>query len=112
MGSTELHPRVLRELAGITARLHFYLRKVTETGRGPQRLEKHNCGAHLEKKSPKGNCWLISLTAVHVEIHVLLEHISGHRKEEVIRNSQHAFTKGESCLTNVIAFCNKMTGFV
>ena len=45
-------------------------------------------------------------------MHVLLEHISGPRKEEVIGNSQHAFTKGESCLTDLIAFCNKTTGFV
>lgn len=33
-------------------------------------------------------------------------------KEKMIENSQHAFTKGLSCLTNLIAFCDKMAGSV
>ncbi|CAM4320898.1 unnamed protein product [Lepidochelys kempii] len=33
-------------------------------------------------------------------------------ERKVIRNSQHGFTKGKSCLTNLIDFCDKITGSV
>lgn len=41
--------------------------------------------------------------------HVLLKSISKHMKDKkVIRNSQDRFTKGKSCLTNLIVFCRKI----
>ncbi|CAM5123810.1 unnamed protein product [Eretmochelys imbricata] len=45
--------------------------------------------------------------------HVLKESILEHLEErKVIRNSQHGFTKGKSCLTNLIAFYDEITGSV
>ncbi|CAM5151289.1 unnamed protein product [Natator depressus] len=44
---------------------------------------------------------------------VLKESILKHLKErKVITNSQHGFTKGKSCLTNLIAFYDETTGSV
>ena len=42
---------------------------------------------------------------------LVLENISRHMKDKkVFRSGQHGFTKGKSCLTNLINFCNEMTG--
>ena len=44
---------------------------------------------------------------------LILDVISKHVEEKkVIRSSQHGFTKGKSCLTNLIAFYDGMTGWV
>ncbi|CAM4646046.1 unnamed protein product [Lepidochelys kempii] len=44
---------------------------------------------------------------------VLKESILKHLEErKVIRNSQYGFTKGKSCLTNLIAFYDEITGSV
>ncbi|KAK4827981.1 hypothetical protein QYF61_022683 [Mycteria americana] len=67
------------------------------------------------KKNNPHHYRLVSLTLISGKImkQVLLGHASRHMKEKkVTRNCQHGFTKGKSCLTNLIALCVKMTGFV
>ncbi|KAF4802925.1 hypothetical protein TURU_019005 [Turdus rufiventris] len=44
---------------------------------------------------------------------IILEAMTKHIKEmEVIRNSQDGLAKGKSCLTNLMAFCDGMAGWV
>ena len=43
---------------------------------------------------------------------LILEVIFNQVEEKKVMSSQHGFTKGKSCLTNLIAFYNGMTGWV
>jgi len=67
-----------------------------------------------DRKEDPGNYRLVSLTSILGKMmeHLILDVISKQVEEKkVIRSSQHGFTKGKSCLTNLIAFYNDMTGW-
>ncbi|CAM5114789.1 unnamed protein product, partial [Eretmochelys imbricata] len=118
MGPDELHPRVLKELAAVIAEpLAIIFENSWRTGEVPDDWKKANVVPIFKKgkKEDPGNYRPVSLTSVPRKImeQVLKESILKHLHErKVIRNSQHGFTKGRSCLTNLIAFYHEITGSV
>ncbi|CAM4602829.1 unnamed protein product [Caretta caretta] len=118
MGPDELHPRVLKELAAVIAEpLAIIFENSWRTGEVPDDWKKANVVPIFKKgkKEDPGNDRPVSLTSVPGKIieQVLKESILKHLHErKVIRNSQHGFTEGRSCLTNLIAFYDEITGSV
>ncbi|CAM5088769.1 unnamed protein product [Natator depressus] len=118
MGLDALHPRVLKELADVIAEpLSIIFENSWRSGEVPDNWKKANVVPIFKKgkKEDPGNYRTVSLTSVPGKImeQVLKESILKHLDERTaIRNSQHGFTKGKSCLTNLIAFCDEITGSV
>jgi len=67
------------------------------------------------KKEDPGNYRLVSLTSIPGKVteRLILNVISKQAEEkQVIRSSQHGFIKGKSCLTDLAAYYDDMTGWV
>jgi len=83
----------------------------------PDDWRKANVTSNFKKgkKEDPGNYRPVSLTSIPGKLmeQLILEVIIKQVEEKkVIRSSQHGFTKGKSCLTNLIAFYDGMTGWV
>ncbi|CAM5153819.1 unnamed protein product [Natator depressus] len=116
MGPAALHPRVLKELADVIAEpLAIIFENSWRSGEVPDDWKKAVPIFKKGKEEDPENYRPVSLTSAPGKImeQVLKESVLKHLEErKVIRNSQHGFTKGKSCLPNLIASCDKITGSV
>ncbi|KAK4810776.1 hypothetical protein QYF61_008748 [Mycteria americana] len=100
---------VLKELANVIGRpLSIIFERLWQLGEVPDGWNRANITPIFkkDKKEDPGNYRKIMEQ-------ILLEAISKEMKDKkVIWSSQHGFSKGKSCLTNLIAFCNEVTGAV
>ena len=118
MGPDEIHPRVLRELAEVIAEpLSIIYQRSLLAGEVPEDWRLANVTPIYKKgcREDPGNYRPVSLTSVPGKImeQIVLREITRHvRDNRGIRPSQHGFTKGRSCLTNLISFYDLVTRLV
>ena len=118
MGLDEIHPRVLRELVEVIAELlSIIYQHSLLTGEVPEGWRLASVTPIYKKgcKEDPGNYRPVSLTSVLGKImeQIVLREITRHVWDnQGIRPSQHGFTKGRSCLTNLISFYDPVTRLV
>ncbi|GAB0178838.1 P protein [Grus japonensis] len=111
MGPDNIHPGVLR--ADVIVRpLFIIFEKSWRSGDMPEDWKKANVTPIYKKglKEDPGNYRSISLSSISGKVmeRILLGAITTQMKH-MIGKSQHRFTKSKSCLTNSIAFYDKVT---
>ncbi|GAB0202198.1 mitochondrial enolase superfamily member 1 [Grus japonensis] len=118
MGLDGMHPQVLRELADVIAMpLSIIFERSWRTGEVPEDWRKVNVTPVYKKgkKEDRRNYWAVSLTSIpgkvmeQLILRVNYKHVE---EKKVVRTGQHGFTKGKSCLTNLIAFYDGMTAWM
>ncbi|KAF1472608.1 hypothetical protein FQV18_0007885, partial [Eudyptula minor novaehollandiae] len=118
MGPDGIHPRVLRELAKELAKpLSIIYQQSWLTGEVPDDWRLANVTPIYKKgrKEDPGNYRPVSLTSVPGKImeRFILRALTRHERDnQGIRPSQHGFTRGRSCLTNLISFYDQVTRLV
>ena len=117
-GPDRLYPRILKELANEIAKpLQIIFNKTLWEGKVPQDWKVANVTPIFKKGSRnlRGNYRPVSLTSVVCRVleSIIREHVSAYlNKNRLIKDSQHGFSKGKSCQTNLLTFFERITNEV
>ncbi|KAK4807228.1 hypothetical protein QYF61_024348 [Mycteria americana] len=118
MGPDGMDSRVLKELADVMAGpLSIIYLRSWESGEVPADWKLASVIPIYKKgvREDPGNYRPVSLTSVPGKImeKIILGATERHLKNNaILRHSQHGFTKGKSCLSNLISFYDKVTRLV
>ena len=117
-GADNIYPVVLQQLAGVLCEpLSKLFRKSLGTKQVPEDWKNANV-TPLFKEGLRGlaeNYRPVSLTCICSKVleSILRDAIVEHLKSyKLIKDSQHGFIQGKSCLTNLLLFREKVTGFI
>ena len=117
-GVDNMFPRVIREVSQqIAVPLCEIFQSSLKFSQVPEDWRKANVAALYKKgmRSSASNYRPVSLTSQLCKVlesiirDSIVEHLSIHN---LIKDSQHGFMEGKSCLTNLLIFLNKVTEFV
>ena len=113
-GPDEVFPRILKECKDVLSEpLACIFRKSLESGIVPVAWKKANVIPIFKKgdKTNMSNYRPVSLTSVVGKMmeSIIARNIRDHLdKHKLIKESQHGFSKGKSCLTNLLSFYSKV----
>ena len=113
LGSDELQPRILKELATELGPVFAYLvQQSTDTGEIPREWSIRNICPLFKKSDRSLECIYrpVFLTCVPCKLleHIVCSNIMAHLNEyNLLSDRQHAFRKGHSCETQLTTVINK-----
>lgn len=116
-GHNGVHPQLLQVLTNVTMRpLLIFSEKSRQLGEVSQDWKTANATRISKQYGKKhhGKYWPVNFTFIPEKLkQIILETISTlYRGQQEDLEWWLGFTKGKSCLTNLIAFCDEITNFL